>query len=171
MIRAVRPPASVLRVIWSAQKASDLMTPSLATVSLDATVGDAARILTANNLHATPVVNDLRRPVGSISRIDIILYAGRSPGIRAVSELFDVDSLVSWSSSNHLVPIIPDLPERMNVRNVMDRRIRCVQRDAPVAHVVRELLDQNEERLFVVDDDGALIGEVSAHDVLRNLRR
>jgi CBS domain-containing protein len=41
--------------------------------------------------------------------------------------------------------------------------------DTPVYSVVEDMLGRKVHRLFVVDDDGVLVGVVSAFDVLRHL--
>lgn len=172
MIRAGRPVGTVLRLIRFAQTAEDLMTPDPVAVPLDASLRETASLLTARGLAAAPVVNDGGQPVGSVSRLDIARLAGRTAGrIPSASDFFDVDDLVSWSSTDRLTAIVPDVPARVAVREVMDRRIHRVRWDASAAKVVEELLAKRVQRLFVVDDDGVLIGTVGALDVLRDLRR
>ena len=172
MIRAARPVGTVQRLTRFAQTAGDLMTSEPATVPLTATLREAASILTARGLAAAPVVNDRGQPVGSISRYDVARCAGRAADSLGRScDFFDVDDLVSWSSSNRLTSIVPDVPPRIDVRNVMAREVFKIQSDAPAARVVQALLTKHVQRLFVVDDDGRLVGTISAVDVLRNQRR
>lgn len=172
MIRAGRPVGTVMRLIRFAQTAEDLMTPDTVTVPLDATARMAASLLTERGLAAAPVVNGDGRPVGCVSRSDIVRLAGRAIGNgRTAAEFFDVDDLVSWSVSNRITPIVPDVPGLVPVREVMDRRVHCVGRAASAARVVEELLAKHVQRLLVIDEGGRLIGTVGALDVLRNLRR
>ena len=42
--------------------------------------------------------------------------------------------------------------------------------DTPVQRVVSDMVGLHVHRLFVVDDDGILIGVISTMDVLRQLR-
>jgi len=42
--------------------------------------------------------------------------------------------------------------------------------DTPAAKVVHDLLSLNVHRLFVVDENGVLVGVISTIDVLRHLR-
>ena len=172
MLRARRPVGTVLRLIRFAQTARDLMTPNALSISLGATVREAAALLTERGLAAAPIVNEDGRPVGTVSRTDIARCAGRSANSGGVaSEFFEVDDLMSWSSSNRITPIVPAVPDSVSMRNVMDRRIHCIPHESSAAKVVEELLARHVQRLLVVDDDGRLIGTVSASDVLRNLRR
>ena len=90
---------------------------------------------------------------------------------RTAAEFFEVDDLVCWSSSDRVTPIVPDVPGRAAVREVMDRRVYRIRRDASAARVVEELLARHAQRLMVVDGHGRLTGTVGALDVLRNLRR
>lgn len=172
MIRAGRPGGNVLRLIRFAQTAEDLMSPDPATIPLDATAREAASLLTERGQATAPVVNDDGRPVGCVSRADIVRLAGRAVGQgRTAAEFFDVDDLVSWSASNRMTPIVPDVPGGIGVREIMDRSIHCVGRGVSAANVVERLLAKHVKRLLVVDENGRLVGTVSAVDVLRNLRR
>jgi CBS domain-containing protein len=53
----------------------------------------------------------------------------------------------------------------------MTPAVFCVHADTPSAKVVDKMLALNVRRLFVVDDEGVLVGVVSAFDVLRALDR
>ena len=52
----------------------------------------------------------------------------------------------------------------------MTRGVFCVRPETLVAKVVEKMLVLKVRRLFVVDGDGALIGVISAIDVLGKLR-
>jgi CBS-domain-containing membrane protein len=60
--------------------------------------------------------------------------------------------------------------DRTRVRDVMTPAVLCVTPETPAPRVVQQLLKLNVHRLFVVDDDGVLVGVISTVDVLRHLR-
>ena len=60
-------------------------------------------------------------------------------------------------------------PAAMRARDVMTPAVFSVPPDTPAATVIRRLLALKVHRLFVVDEDGVLVGVISAADVLRHL--
>src|SRR5262249_34700789 len=59
--------------------------------------------------------------------------------------------------------------DRTEVRDLMTPAVFCVAPDAPASRVVEEMLALKVHQLYVVDDDGVLVGVISALDVLRHL--
>jgi predicted transcriptional regulator len=57
------------------------------------------------------------------------------------------------------------------VWQVMTPIVLSVNADASLAEVVNELLVRKVHRLFVIDDDGTLIGVITALDILCGLMR
>jgi CBS domain-containing protein len=136
--------------------AADLMTPNPLSLRRDATVAEAVAFLSTRGFSAAPVIDEAGRPVGVVSRTDLL----QQQGYRAV----------------RLAPLAsePDGTEpdgEVSVRGVMTPAVFCVRSDSPIAKVVAKMLALNVRRLFVVDDAGVLVGVISAFDVLRGLRR
>jgi CBS domain-containing protein len=121
--------------------ASDLMTPNPVSLSREATVLEAAAFLTGRGISAAPVIDEAGRPVGVISRSDIL---GGYPAAAL---------------------------DRTPVYSVMTPALFCVRQHTPAAAVIETMVDLGVRRVFVVDDDGVLVGVVSAFDVLRRLCR
>jgi CBS domain-containing protein len=147
-------PTLVLR----ARTAADLMTPDPQSLRRDATVAEAAAFLSTRGFSAAPVIDEAGRPVGVVSRTDLLHHHGQ----RAV-RLLAAPLAMEGSGSE------PD--GRTPVRDVMTPAVFCVHADTPAAKVVDKMLALNVRRLFVVDEAGVLVGVVSAFDVLRGLGR
>jgi CBS domain-containing protein len=129
-------------LVLAADTAADLMTPNPVSVRAAATVAEALALLTERSFSAAPVIDEAGRPVGVLSRTDLLIHRrqGGYPG--------------------------DDTP----VRAVMTPAVFSVAPDTPAAQVLRHLLGMKVHRLFVVDPDGVLIGVLTAFDVLRHLR-
>lgn len=125
--------------------ARDIMRRDPLSIDEAATIREAARFLTSKNIGAAPVINGAGRPLGVVSRSDIVRKA------RVCEE-------------NYL-----DLTS-IPVRDIMTPSLRLVKEETPVAQVIDELLDYDVRRMFVADSDGVLIGVVSATDILTSLR-
>ncbi len=139
-----------------ARTAAELMTPDPKSVRGDATVAEAAAFLASRGFSAAPVIDDAGRPVGVVSRTDLLIRQARSAAHAARP-----------TGAGGPRPA----PEAVAVRDVMTPVVFCVHPDEPAADVVRKMLALSVRRLFVVDDAGVLVGVVSAFDVLRGLRR
>jgi CBS domain-containing protein len=118
--------------------------------------GRAAAFLEARGFGAAPVIDDAGRPVGVLSRTDLLRNQART----AVHPARRADGGKDRPA-----------PDATAVRDVMTPVVFCVHPDDPATGVVEKMLALNVRRLFVVDDAGVLVGVVSAFDVLRGLGR
>lgn len=155
MLQTERPPMRAARTVTAA----DLMTPNPASIRDVATVWDAVYFLTTKGFSAAPVINAAGRPVGVISRSDLIIH--------------------NREAAEHLRPPRADRPvvavepggvayDPTPVCDVMTPFVLLVAPDTPVTSVARQMADFKVHRLFVVDDEGVLVGVVSALDVMRH---
>lgn len=142
-------PTAAPPMALAARTAADLMTPNPVSIGRGATVAETAAFLAARGISAAPVIDDAGRPVGVVSRTDLLVREAHRAARLAATVRY----------------------ERLTVREVMTPVVFCVRPDTPAAQVVEKLLGLRVRRLFVVDDDGVLVGVVSAVDVLRKLRR
>ncbi|OAI52931.1 hypothetical protein AYO44_04585 [Planctomycetaceae bacterium SCGC AG-212-F19] len=142
------PTAPAIRLVLAAETAADLMTPNPLSVREGATLTEAVAFLTDKGISAAPVIDPAGRPVGVLSRADIVVHdreePDRTPGTRATSAL---------------------------VRDVMTPAVFSVTPETSATRVVEDLLNLRVHRLFVVDRAGVLVGIISVVDVLRFLRR
>lgn len=153
----------------AAATAADLMTPNPVSIGQNATVKDAAALLTDRGISAAPVIDDAGRPIGVLSRADVVRH--------------------HWQTAEYL-PVLPDYYEKPDLAtgeplppgfqvertdrtlasDIMTPVVFSVSAEAPAAKVVADMIDRKVHRLFVVDQTGVLVGVISALDVLRHLR-
>jgi CBS domain-containing protein len=151
--------------VLDARTAQDLMTASPATVHEDATVKDALALLVDKRINGAPVVNAQGRPVGVISRADIVREARKlaeHPRSAAADFVLHMDG--SFESGYPLETV-----DHLPVRRVMVPLVCAVSPETSAMHVVREMLAREVHRLFVVRDE-FLVGVISTTDVLKHLR-
>jgi CBS domain-containing protein len=145
------PPLEVApRLILEERRAADLMTPNPISIREGATVREAIELLTRRGISGAPVIDEAGRPVGVVSRGDILVHDRE-----AIDDLAPADDESQAGATR--------------VRDIMTPAVFCVSPDAPASRVVRELTELKVHRLFVVDDLGTLVGVVSVLDVLRRL--
>lgn len=141
-----------------ARTASELMTTNPRSLRRDASVAEAAAFLSTRGFSAAPVIDEAGRPVGVVSRTDL-LHRHSQQAVRPLAT----------PSARPPGGVEPDAT--VSVQDVMTPAVFCVHVDAPAAKVVAKMLALDVRRLFVVDDEGVLVGVVSAFDVLRWLGR
>ena len=69
--------SDAVRTSWSPATAAKVMTPNPKSINRHATVRETAEILHEHGLHIAPVIDDAGRPIGVVSRTDLLDYWGR----------------------------------------------------------------------------------------------
>lgn len=128
------------RFVLRARTAGEMMSPNPMSLRSDRLVEEAVCFLVDKGFSAAPVIDDAGRPVGVLSRTDILAWQ-REKSDQRLTLVSDIMTPVVFS----LAPTTP-------------------------AHeVIRHMLGLQVHQLFVVDEDGILIGVITALDVLRKL--
>jgi CBS domain-containing protein len=133
------------RLSLDAAQAADLMSANPVSLNADALVADAIAVMTQRGFSAAPVIDEAGRPVGVLSRSDILVH--------------EREVLKS-----------PPAGDVTRVRDIMTPAVFSVPPHLPADKVVEQLLTLDVHQLYVVDDSQAVVGVITAHDVLRRLR-
>jgi CBS-domain-containing membrane protein len=165
MAAAVQPP----RLYLDALTAADLMTPNPVSIRAEASVREAIALLTDRDIGAAPVIDEAGHPLGVVSQSDILVHdreriapLGDTPDFYTRVELdHEWDGLPEGFEVEHV--------DRTTVREIMTPVVFAVSPDATTARVVEEMVQMRVHRLFVTDEDGALIGVISTMDLLKRL--
>lgn len=169
-----RPEVSITYWATLGNTARDLITRQPISISERSTVREAAAFLMNAGLHAAPVINDAGRPVGVLSRADIVRhYMDQKHGLAACSyQREEEEAILSrrWHSPDGH-PYKNRLKEFDLVRDIMTPALITVRADASIEQVVFRFVGFELLHLFVVDEDGVLIGVISALDILRSFHR
>jgi CBS domain-containing protein len=154
--------------LWAAT-AADLMMPNPISLRDDATVREAVEALTDHGFSAAPVIDEAGRPVGVLSRADILVHdrnKGARSGAAAYGERSDLATAGECLGAG--APVEP--VDTARVRDIMTPAVFAVGPGTPAAKVVEQMLALKVHRLYVVEEDGTLVGIISALNVLRHLR-
>ena len=148
-------------------RAKDLMSPNPVSIRRDATVREAVNLLTDRGFGATPVIDEAGRPVGVVSRTDILIHEREyvhhaSPRGETDWEQFPEPT---WPEGFSI-----EVTDPTTVAEIMTPAIFTVPLEAPAREVVKRMLELKVHHLFVVDPDLALVGVISPLDVLRHLQ-
>jgi CBS domain-containing protein len=154
----------------SAPTAADLMTPNPASIGQDATVKEAAAFLSNRGFSAAPVGDHAGRPIGVLSRADIVIHYRHQPkDVPPVPDYYQRTDLATPSGEPLPGGSQEEGANQTRVRDIMTPVVFSVSAEAPARRVVGDMVGLRVHRLFVVDRSGVLVGVISALDVLRHL--
>jgi predicted transcriptional regulator len=137
---------TVAHLVLDAATAADLMSPSPTSVRKDATLSEVLAMMMAKGFQAAPVIDETGKPVGVLSRSDILIHQGESA---------------------------PDPVEKASTKvgDLMTPAVFSVTTDTPAHKVVEELVQLKVHQLYVTDANHVVVGVITAHDVLRQLHQ
>lgn len=169
MKTAFREPATGPLTL-TADSAADLMTANPVAIRDVATIAEAVALLTDKGFSAAHVIDEAGRPVGVLSRSDIVVHdRERIDRVEAVPEYYREADLTLETGERLAWGFQVEKGDATLVRDVMTPVVFSVAPDTPANRVVEEMISLKVHRLFVVDGGGILVGVISALDVLRHL--
>jgi CBS-domain-containing membrane protein len=129
-----------------AMRVSDLMTRDPLSIRGEATIREAIAFLATKCLTTAPVINEAGRPIGVLCLGNLV----------KTLQSHDIDESTFFD---------------MQVRDFATPLGYFVKADTPLYIVVGDLLDCRTPQMYVADDDGVLVGVLSAADLLREVHR
>lgn len=148
-----------------AYTASDLMMPNPISIRSEAGVAEAIALFADKGITAAPVIDEAGHPIGVVSRSDLLIHEREVEKVkREKSEYFDAPRFASESATEEKIA------DMHTVADLMTPAIFAVSPDTPVHRVVSDMVGLHVHRLFVVDEDGVLVGVISTMDVLKQLK-
>jgi CBS domain-containing protein len=142
-------------------KVQDVMTTDVATTKSDVPLKDLAIELVERRISGMPVVDDDGLVLGVVSETDILAKEGdarRSGGFLQ----WLVDPGDPWVTTRF---------NAVTVGDAMSAPARTIPPDRPIAEAATIMLDDDVNRLPVVDAGGKLVGLVSRGDLVRAFAR
>ncbi len=151
-------------IMLKANNAGALMAPNPVSLRSDATLHEALRLFTDTGFSAAPVIDVGGRPVGVLSRTDVIAYdRERAEFVPDYEDLADLCA----------IPRCPGRaltgPDSTRVADIMTAFILTVTPRTPARRVIEDMLAFKVHQLYVVDDAGVLVGVITTTEVLKAL--
>ena len=154
------------RLMLDADTAADLMVANPISLRAAANVLEAIRLFTEKAITAAPVIDEAGRPIGVVSRSDLLVHQCEHEKHRGGKP----DYFFAPLSESAGAPSESRMAIKSTVADLMTPAVFAVSPDTPVQQVVSDMVGLHVHRLFVVDDDGILVGVISTMDVLKHLR-
>ena len=131
----------------------DIMTKDVVCLSAEIDVATVARLLLERNISGAPVVDADGRPVGVVSKTDVL---------RACCDAFSADRSADLAGREFA---------RLRVADIMTPMAFALPQGESVARAAAVMAFERVHRIPVVASDGKVVGLVSAIDVLRWLAK
>jgi len=155
------PPALVL----AARTAEELMAANPISLRGDATIPEAVALMTDRGFSAAPVIDEAGRPVGVLSRTDVLIHEREQ--VRHAQPAEEVSTEGRRRSRHEGFSI--EIADSTSVNDIMTPTVFTVRMSTLAVDVVKRMCELKVHQLFVVDDGDALVGVISALDIVRNL--
>ena len=139
----------------------EVMTTEVATTTPEALLKEAAVILVHRRISGMPVLDTDGRVVGVVSEADILAKEGDEQKQGGFLQWL-IDPADPWVAARF---------DAVTVGDAMSAPAQTILADRTVAEAATLMLDENVNRLPVVDTDGKLIGLVSRGDLVRAFAR
>jgi CBS domain-containing protein len=149
-------------LVLHADTAADLMVPNPISLRAEAGIEEAMVLFTQKGITAAPVIDEAGHPIGVVSRSDLLIHQREHEMHRAGKPDY---FFAPTFESNHTLN-----PAESTVADLMTPAVFAVSPTTPAQRVVSDMIGLHVHRLFVVDDDGILVGVISTMDVLKRLR-
>lgn len=149
-----------------AATAADLMVPNPISLRAEAAAEEAMHLFTEKGITASPVIDEAGRPIGVISRSDLLVHR-REEEKRTAGK---PDYFFAPTFETIDAPAEMPATRRCTVADLMTPAVFAVAPDTPVHRVVSDMVGLHVHRLFVVDEAGILVGVITTMDVLKHLK-
>jgi CBS domain-containing protein len=138
------------------------MAPNPKSIAKQATIRETAEFFRTHAIHTAPVIDDAGRPLGVVSRTDLLDYWGRRRD--RLAAIANGETTADSSAAG------PDgAAFDLTVTEIMTPVVFSVSLDTPLEKVIEKVLALEVRCLFVTDEHGVLIGMISVFDLLRSV--
>ena len=145
-------------------KVKDIMTKEVITVSPEAEIVYATKLLLENRINGVPVTNETGKLVGILCQSDLIAQQKKLP----VPSFFSfLDGLITLTSMKQFEKEVQKIAA-ITVAQAMTPNPVAVRPDTDIEAVAALMVDNNFHTIPVVDE-GKLVGIVGKEDILRTL--
>lgn len=147
-----------------ARTASELMSPNPLSLREDLPLKEAIAFLVDRNISGACVIDEAGRPIGVLTQADILVHDREEVEHVEPPEAEYRTLPRSWWEGFQIERV-----DTTPVRDVMTPAVFCVPLATPASGVAEQMCELNVHRLFVVDEDGVMVGVITAMDIVRHL--
>lgn len=146
-------------------QAKDIMTKKVITINKNASIGELSELLIKNKISGVPVVDSDGKLVGIATEGDIIVQNADLHFPRYFKLL---DSVIYLESLGNFKRNLRKYLAT-KVEDIMTEKVRVVKKDTPVNKVADMMVENNINRVPVVDERGSLVGIITRADIVKSM--
>ena len=144
-----------------AASVASVMSREVVCIQADVSVDELVLLLVEHGISGVPVVDQTGRPIGVVSRTDLLW-----------EDYDEAEARMERSRNRHLKKSEEARPKRpLAVGEIMTSTVFSLPEGTPVSQAAAAMVQQGVHRLPIVDDNGAVVGILSAGDLLAWLAR
>jgi len=145
--------------------AKDIMMKKVITIVKDASVGERSELLVNNKISGVPVVDSSGKILGIVTEADIIIKDADLHFPRYFKLLDGIIYLESFRKfKNNLKKYLGS-----RVEDIMTDRIKTVEENTPVSDIASMMINNNVNRIPVVDKDKKVVGIITRRDIVKSM--
>jgi len=145
--------------------AKDIMVKKVITIGRGASIGELSDLLINNKISGVPVVDSSGKILGIVTEADIIIKDADLHFPRYFKLLDGIIYLESFRKfKNNLKKYLGS-----RVEDIMTNKVKTVEEDAPVGDIASMMIDNNVNRIPVVDKDKKVIGIITRRDIVKSM--
>ena len=145
--------------------AKDIMVKKVITIGKDASIGELSELLVNNKISGVPVVDSNSKILGVVTEADIIIKDADLHFPRYFKLLDGIIYLESFRKfKNNLKKYLGS-----KVEDIMTNKVKTVEEDAPVSDIASMMINNNDNRIPVVDKDKKVIGIITRRDIVKSM--
>lgn len=148
-------------------KAKDIMSANVIAVFAENSVEELAKLLTDNNISGAPVIDKDKKVIGIVTEKDI-MYKDSEPQFPPVANILGAQIFLG-SVKEYNTQLRKILATSVN--DLMTKDVITVTDDTDVKEIVEVMLENNINRVPVIDKDERLVGIISRADIVRYMAK
>lgn len=142
---------------------ADIMTRNVIRVRPDTSVETLVKLLLDNGISGVPVVDEDDRPIGMVSKTDLVRRSYEGGDVSEAVRLVKMDGYTMDLGPGYHTQMVP----AALVSEVMMAIAFTLPEDAPVSRAAALMVHEGVHRLVVVSKNGTLVGIVTTMNIMR----
>ncbi|MFN0118464.1 MAG: HPP family protein [Elusimicrobiota bacterium] len=145
-------------------RAAQIMKKPVETVRLLDSVHDVAHLFNENHIGAAAVVDQKGKPVGVITKTDIVRYLEEKDESRIINK-----KKYSPKKGKGEIPGFHEIDNEESVQDWMTPVIFSAQPETPLNEIAKQMVKNGLHHIFVQGKKDGILGIISSFDILSQL--
>jgi len=152
--------------------ARQIMNRDVITITRDKSISDLAQLLTDNNISGVPVVDEDNVLQGIVSEADIVNFV-KSDQIFFPMLVYPVYNYAYVNPELYTRDYEKNREalSKTKVEEIMHTWVKKAKSDTPESEIANIMIENNVNRVPIIDDDNRVIGIIARRDLVKSMIR